>query len=157
MPRLQESGGDGTVVTEPAVRAVLERLSELWGRDCCSSAPLHLIFTELTLTAMLSAGNTEVATVYTVPIFTFYPPSTVVPISNGQNSTGYLNKFPQYWHNISSFMCSFVFSVEQLPFPGQTAGGQRSVWRGGGHVSLEEAVRLVPASGEALSSFSLHS
>ena len=59
------SGGDGVVVvagsgSEPPVRALLEQLAELWERDCCSSAPLHLLFTPLTVTAVLKASDTEV-------------------------------------------------------------------------------------------------
>ncbi|XP_071381513.1 codanin-1 [Centroberyx affinis] len=63
--RLQEgSGGSGVVVgpgsgSEPAVRSVLEQLAELWERDCCSSAPLHLLFTPLTVTAVLRASDSE--------------------------------------------------------------------------------------------------
>ncbi|KAK1894050.1 Codanin-1 [Dissostichus eleginoides] len=58
------SGGDGVVVvagsgSEPPVRALLEQLAELWERDCCSSAPLHLLFTPLTVTAVLKASDTE--------------------------------------------------------------------------------------------------
>ncbi|XP_076013891.1 codanin-1 isoform X2 [Genypterus blacodes] len=47
------------VAGEPPVRAVLEVLSELWERDCCSSAPLHLLFTPLTVTAVLKASDSE--------------------------------------------------------------------------------------------------
>lgn len=46
--------------SEPPVRSVLEQLAELWERDCCSSAPLHLLFTPLTVTAVLKASDTEV-------------------------------------------------------------------------------------------------
>ncbi|XP_045919243.1 codanin-1-like [Micropterus dolomieu] len=58
------SGGDGVVVgpgsgSEPPVRALLEQLAELWEGDCCSSAPLHLLFTPLTVTAVLKASDTE--------------------------------------------------------------------------------------------------
>ncbi|XP_070698902.1 codanin-1 [Pempheris klunzingeri] len=58
------SGGDGVVVgpgsgSEPPVRALLEQLVELWEGDCCSSAPLHLLFTPLTVTAVLKASDTE--------------------------------------------------------------------------------------------------
>ncbi|KAG7237992.1 hypothetical protein INR49_031346 [Caranx melampygus] len=45
--------------SEPPVRSVLEQLAELWERDCCSSAPLHLLFTPLTVTAVLKASDTE--------------------------------------------------------------------------------------------------
>lgn len=59
------SGGDGVVVgpgsgSEPPVRALLEHLAELWEGDCCSSTPLHLLFTPLTVTAVLKASDTEV-------------------------------------------------------------------------------------------------
>lgn len=59
------SGGDGVVVgpgsgSEPPVRALLEQLVELWKEDCCSSTPLHLLFTPLTVTAVLKANDTEV-------------------------------------------------------------------------------------------------
>ncbi|XP_054469557.1 codanin-1 [Anoplopoma fimbria] len=58
------SGGDGVVVglgsgSEPPVRALLEQLAELWRADRCSSAPLHLLFTPLTVTAVLKASDTE--------------------------------------------------------------------------------------------------
>ncbi|XP_031165955.1 codanin-1 [Sander lucioperca] len=58
------SGGDGVVVgpgsgSEPPVRVLLEQLAELWEGDCCSSAPLHLLFTPLTVTAVLQASDTE--------------------------------------------------------------------------------------------------
>ncbi|XP_051251227.1 codanin-1 [Dicentrarchus labrax] len=58
------SGGDRVVVgpgsgSEPPVRALLEQLAELWEGDCCSSAPLHLLFTPLTVTAVLKASDTE--------------------------------------------------------------------------------------------------
>nr|XP_046268171.1 codanin-1 [Scatophagus argus] len=58
------SGGDGVVVgpgsgSEPPVRALLEQLAELWERDCGSSTPLHLLFTPLTVTAVLKASDTE--------------------------------------------------------------------------------------------------
>ncbi|XP_037652423.1 codanin-1 [Sebastes umbrosus] len=58
------SGGDGVVVgpgsgSEPPVRTLLEQLAELWEGDSCSSAPLHLLFTPLTVTAVLKASDTE--------------------------------------------------------------------------------------------------
>uniref|UniRef100_UPI0037E84750 codanin-1 n=1 Tax=Semicossyphus pulcher TaxID=241346 RepID=UPI0037E84750 len=58
------SGGDGVLVgpgpgSEPPVRALLEQLAELWEEDCCSAAPLHLLFTPLTVTAVLKASDTE--------------------------------------------------------------------------------------------------
>ncbi|KAK5857706.1 hypothetical protein PBY51_010933 [Eleginops maclovinus] len=57
-------GGDGVVVgvgsgSEPSVGGLLEQLAELWERDCCSSAPLHLLFTPLTVTTVLKASDTE--------------------------------------------------------------------------------------------------
>lgn len=59
------SGGVEDVVgpgsgSDPPVRALLEQLAELWERDWCSSAPLHLLFTHLTVTAVLKASDTEV-------------------------------------------------------------------------------------------------
>ena len=61
----RHSPGDGAVVgpgsgSEPSVRALLEQLVELWGGDCCPSVPLHLLFTPLTVTAVLKASDTEV-------------------------------------------------------------------------------------------------
>lgn len=55
--------GDGVVAgsgSEVPVRALLVQLVELWEQDCCSSAPLHLLFTPLTVTAVLNASDTEV-------------------------------------------------------------------------------------------------
>ncbi|XP_011613474.2 codanin-1 [Takifugu rubripes] len=56
--------GDGVVAgpgsgSEVPVRALLVQLVELWEKDCCSSAPLHLLFTPLTVTAVLNASDTE--------------------------------------------------------------------------------------------------
>nr|XP_020472304.1 codanin-1 [Monopterus albus] len=45
--------------SEPPVRALLEQLSELWERDCCSSAPVHLLLSPLTVTAVLKGSDTE--------------------------------------------------------------------------------------------------
>ncbi|XP_070776461.1 codanin-1 [Enoplosus armatus] len=64
LPLSGYSGGDGVVVgpgsgSEPPVRALLEQLAELWEGNCCSSAPLHLLFTPLTVTAVLKASDTE--------------------------------------------------------------------------------------------------
>ncbi|KAM3870947.1 LOW QUALITY PROTEIN: codanin-1 [Diretmus argenteus] len=65
LPCVQEgSGGSGVVVgsgsgSELPVRLVLEQLAELWQRDCCSSTPLHLLFTPLTVTAVLRASDTK--------------------------------------------------------------------------------------------------
>ncbi|XP_026165082.1 codanin-1 [Mastacembelus armatus] len=66
LPVLSSSGcsGGGEVVvsgsgSEPPVRVLLEQLIELWERDCCSSAPLHLLFTPLTVNAVLNASDTE--------------------------------------------------------------------------------------------------
>lgn len=57
--------GDGVVAgpgsgSEVPVRALLVQLVELWEQDRCSSAPLHLLFTPLTVTAVLNASDTEV-------------------------------------------------------------------------------------------------
>ncbi|KAG7510674.1 hypothetical protein JOB18_028145 [Solea senegalensis] len=51
-------GGPGSG-SKPPVGALLEQLAELWERDYCSSAPLHLLFTPLTVTAVLKASETE--------------------------------------------------------------------------------------------------
>lgn len=45
--------------SEPSVSDVLLQLAELWERDCCSSAPVHQLFTPLTVTAVLKASDTE--------------------------------------------------------------------------------------------------
>ncbi|CAK6965964.1 codanin-1 [Scomber scombrus] len=45
--------------SEPPVRALLEQLAELWERDFCCSAPFHLLFTPITVTAVLKATDTE--------------------------------------------------------------------------------------------------
>lgn len=68
LPVLSLSGcsrGDGVVVglgsgPEPPVKVLLEQLAELWERDCCTSTPLHLLFSPLTVTAVLKASDTEV-------------------------------------------------------------------------------------------------
>ncbi|XP_068607900.1 codanin-1 [Brachionichthys hirsutus] len=55
-------GGDGAVEgsgAEPPVRALLEQLAELWEGDWSSSAPLHLLFTPLSVAAVLKAGDPE--------------------------------------------------------------------------------------------------
>ncbi|XP_062325661.1 codanin-1 isoform X2 [Osmerus eperlanus] len=52
---VQQSGSDPA----SAERAALEQVCELWRKDCCSSAPLHLLFSELALSATLSAGHTQ--------------------------------------------------------------------------------------------------
>ncbi|MEQ2220474.1 hypothetical protein ILYODFUR_005852 [Ilyodon furcidens] len=44
---------------EPPESDVLEQLAELWERGCCSSVPLHELFTPLTVTAVLKARDTE--------------------------------------------------------------------------------------------------
>ncbi|KAM3594797.1 uncharacterized protein V6R79_014388 [Siganus canaliculatus] len=67
LPVLSPSGssrGEGVVVgpgsgSEPPVRALLEQLAEMWGATCCGSVPLHLLFTPLTVTAVLNASDTE--------------------------------------------------------------------------------------------------
>uniref|UniRef100_A0A096M541 Codanin 1 n=1 Tax=Poecilia formosa TaxID=48698 RepID=A0A096M541_POEFO len=45
--------------SEPSVSDVLVQLAELWERGCCSSAPLHQLFTPLTVAAVLKASDTE--------------------------------------------------------------------------------------------------
>ncbi|XP_039993857.1 codanin-1 isoform X2 [Xiphias gladius] len=57
LPVLSLSGCSGG--GEPPVRSLLEQLAELWERDCCSSAPLHLLFAPLMVTAVLKASDTE--------------------------------------------------------------------------------------------------
>ncbi|KAL0969752.1 hypothetical protein UPYG_G00231810 [Umbra pygmaea] len=42
-----------------AVRSLLEQLVALWGKARSSKAPLHLLFTEVTLTAVLKASQSE--------------------------------------------------------------------------------------------------
>ncbi|XP_070972441.1 codanin-1 [Oncorhynchus clarkii lewisi] len=42
-----------------SIKVLLEQLILLWGRDCCSSAPLHLLFTEMTLSAVLMASDSQ--------------------------------------------------------------------------------------------------
>ncbi|KAK2892035.1 codanin-1 [Channa argus] len=62
---LSGCSGAGEVVvgpgsgSDPPVRVLLEQLAELWERDWCSSAPLHLLFSPLTVTAVLKASDTE--------------------------------------------------------------------------------------------------
>lgn len=51
---------DSSAGSEPSVSDVLLQLAELWERGCCSSAPLHQLFTPLTVTAVLKASDTEV-------------------------------------------------------------------------------------------------
>ncbi|XP_072313743.1 codanin-1 [Eucyclogobius newberryi] len=45
--------------SESPVRALLECFGELWERDACSSAPLHLLFSPLTVSAVLQASDTQ--------------------------------------------------------------------------------------------------
>lgn len=64
LPVLPLSGCGGDVVgngsgSEPPVTALLEQLAELWEKDSCFSTPLHLLFTPLTVTAVLKASDTE--------------------------------------------------------------------------------------------------
>lgn len=67
LPVLSLSGcgrGAGVVVgpgsgSEPPVKMLLKQLAELWVQDFCSSAPLHLLFTPLTVTTVLKASDTE--------------------------------------------------------------------------------------------------
>lgn len=63
LPVLSPSEGDGDVAgsgSEPPVRALLEQLAALWQADGCSSAPLHLLFAQLTVSAVLKASDAEV-------------------------------------------------------------------------------------------------
>lgn len=46
--------------SEPPVRTLLEQLVELWAEDRGASTPLHLLFTSLTVTAVLRGSDTEV-------------------------------------------------------------------------------------------------
>ncbi|KAM6969504.1 codanin-1 [Tautogolabrus adspersus] len=64
LPPPVRNEGDGVVVgpgsgSEPPVGALLEQLAELWEGECCSSAPLHLLFTPLLVAAVLKASDTE--------------------------------------------------------------------------------------------------
>nr|XP_040055597.1 codanin-1 isoform X1 [Gasterosteus aculeatus aculeatus] len=62
LPVLSPSEGDGDVAgsgSEPPVRALLEQLAALWQADGCSSAPLHLLFAQLTVSAVLKASDAE--------------------------------------------------------------------------------------------------
>ncbi|CAB1335516.1 unnamed protein product [Coregonus sp. 'balchen'] len=54
-----EPPGSGAVQPTVTVQALLDQLVVLWRRDCCSSAPLHLLFTEITLTAVLRASGSK--------------------------------------------------------------------------------------------------
>lgn len=63
---------------EVPVRALLVQLVELWEKDCCSSAPLHLLFTPLTVTAVLNASDAEVTFSETPPPSA--PPSAQAPL-----------------------------------------------------------------------------
>lgn len=58
-PGSVNSGGGSGSGSEPPVSALLEQCADLWERDDCSAAPLHLLFTPLTVTAVLKAGDTE--------------------------------------------------------------------------------------------------
>lgn len=58
LPALPQPGDPGLGSDAP-VRALLEEFGELWERDDCCSAPLHLLFTPLTVTAVLKATDTE--------------------------------------------------------------------------------------------------
>ncbi|XP_057716347.1 codanin-1 isoform X2 [Corythoichthys intestinalis] len=56
LPLAPTSGGEES---EPSVIALLEQLGELWERDNICCAPLHLLFSPLTITAVLKAGDNE--------------------------------------------------------------------------------------------------
>ncbi|XP_077588033.1 codanin-1 isoform X1 [Stigmatopora nigra] len=56
LPLASQSGDEES---EPSVKALLEQLSELWERDNICPAPLHLLFTPLTVTAVLKGGESE--------------------------------------------------------------------------------------------------
>ncbi|XP_074548821.1 codanin-1 [Halichoeres trimaculatus] len=65
LPLSGSSTGDGVDVgpgpgsgSELPVRGLLEQLAELWGEDVCCSAPLHLLFSPLSVTAVLKAADT---------------------------------------------------------------------------------------------------
>ncbi|XP_061896934.1 codanin-1-like [Entelurus aequoreus] len=45
--------------SEPSVRALLEQLSRMWEENCCDRAPVHLLFSPLVVTAVLTAGDTQ--------------------------------------------------------------------------------------------------
>ncbi|KAM8833234.1 codanin-1 [Synchiropus picturatus] len=52
-------GDDRDSGDEPSVSELLKLLVELWEQDFCSSAPLHLLFSHVTVTAVLTASDTE--------------------------------------------------------------------------------------------------
>lgn len=105
MPSQSGAGkGDRVVVgpgsgSEAPVRALLEQLAELWGGDCCSFAPLHLLFTPLTVTAVLKASDTEVLLMLLkilllLPVYRMFPsntsPHTFTITDQGLKATGVL-------------------------------------------------------------------
>ncbi|XP_010895581.2 codanin-1 isoform X2 [Esox lucius] len=52
-----QSPGSGAV--QSTVQSLLEQLVVLWGKPFVSAPPLHLLFTEITLTGILGASNSE--------------------------------------------------------------------------------------------------
>ncbi|XP_055016299.1 codanin-1 isoform X2 [Boleophthalmus pectinirostris] len=59
LPAPLDSGPGPGSGSEPPVRALLERLGELWAQDGCSSAPHHLLFSPLTVSTVLQASDTQ--------------------------------------------------------------------------------------------------
>ncbi|XP_033844087.2 codanin-1 [Periophthalmus magnuspinnatus] len=59
LPAPLDSGSGPGSGSEPPVRSLLERFGELWVRDVCSSTPLHLLFSPLTVSAVLQASDTQ--------------------------------------------------------------------------------------------------
>ncbi|XP_015259118.1 PREDICTED: codanin-1 isoform X1 [Cyprinodon variegatus] len=50
---------DPSAGSEPSVSEILEQLAELWEGGCGASAPLHQLFTPITVAAVLKANDTE--------------------------------------------------------------------------------------------------
>ena len=120
---VQQSGSD----PGSAERAALEQVCELWRKACCSRAPLHLLFSELALSATLSAGHTQ-----------------VTPRAQHQ-----ARKKPTHVVGIACFMCLPLSAVEPLPVSGHLSGGEGADGRGGSDFPLEETVNVALASGES--------
>ncbi|KAJ8401134.1 hypothetical protein AAFF_G00387160 [Aldrovandia affinis] len=60
LPPPEGPGTDGSGTGRGCpTRALLEQLVHLWGQDLCPPAPLYLLFTDTSLTAVLSASDTQ--------------------------------------------------------------------------------------------------